>query len=60
DELGAAVEEWVARTPWTTEAEGPQRDADELGLTDVWAVPPDDGSALATAVRDRLTRAAVR
>ena len=27
DELGAAVEEWVARTPWTTEAEGPQRDA---------------------------------
>ncbi len=36
------------------------RDADALGITDVWAVPPDDGSALATAVRDRLSRAAAR
>lgn len=36
------------------------RDADAAGLTDLWAVPPDDGSALAVAVRDRLTRAAVR
>ena len=36
------------------------RDADELGLTDIWAVPPDDGSASATAVRDRLSRAAAR
>ena len=36
------------------------RDADELGLTDIWAVPPDDSSALATAVRDRLSRAAAR
>jgi L-threonylcarbamoyladenylate synthase len=36
------------------------RDADALGLTTVWAQPPDDGSALAAAVRDRLARAAVR
>lgn len=34
------------------------RDADAAGLTDVWAVAPQDGSALAAAVRDRLTRAA--
>ena len=34
------------------------RRADELGLTDVVAVPPDVGSgALAEAVNDRLTRA---
>ncbi len=34
------------------------RRADELGLTDVVAVPPEAGSgALAEAVRDRLTRA---
>lgn len=36
------------------------RDADAQGLSDVWALPPDDGSALAEAVRDRLTRASVR
>jgi L-threonylcarbamoyladenylate synthase len=36
------------------------RDADAAGLPDVWVVPPEDGSALATAVRDRLARAAVR
>lgn len=34
------------------------RDADALGLTDVWTVPPGDGSALSIAIRDRLTRAA--
>jgi L-threonylcarbamoyladenylate synthase len=34
------------------------RDADTLGLTDIWAVPPDDASALSTAIRDRLARAA--
>jgi L-threonylcarbamoyladenylate synthase len=36
------------------------RDADAAGLAEVWAVPPDDGSALARAVADRLTRAATR
>ena len=36
------------------------RDADARGLPDVWAAAPDDGTALAVAVRDRLTRAAVR
>jgi len=36
------------------------RDADAFGLAAVWAVPPEDGSALAAAVRDRLSRAAVR
>lgn len=36
------------------------RDADTLGLSVVWAVPPEDGSALAVAVHDRLSRAAVR
>ena len=36
------------------------RDADALVLTTVWAEAPDDGSALAVAVRDRLSRAAVR
>lgn len=36
------------------------RDADARGLEDVWVVPPDDGSALSTAVRDRLSRAALR
>lgn len=34
------------------------RDADALGLTDVWVAPPGDSSALSTAIRDRLTRAA--
>lgn len=34
------------------------RDADARRLPAVWAVPPDDGTALATAVRDRLSRAA--
>lgn len=34
------------------------RDADARGLSAVWTVPPDDGTALATAVRDRLSRAA--
>ena len=36
------------------------RDADARGLAVVWAIPPADGSALAAAVRDRLSRAAVR
>jgi L-threonylcarbamoyladenylate synthase len=36
------------------------RDADAAGLPAVWAVPPDDATALAAAVRDRLTRAAAR
>ncbi len=36
------------------------RDADALGLRVMWAIPPEDGSALASAVRDRLSRAAVR
>lgn len=36
------------------------RDADSAGLTDVWILPPDDTSALSTAIRDRVTRAAVR
>lgn len=36
------------------------RDADARGLAKVWALPPDDGSALAEAVRDRLSRAAAR
>lgn len=36
------------------------RDADDLGLPVVWAVPPEDGTALAAAVRDRLRRAAHR
>lgn len=36
------------------------RDADAAGLSDVWVVTPHDSSALATAVRDRLTRAAAR
>jgi L-threonylcarbamoyladenylate synthase len=36
------------------------RDADTLGLSTVWAQPPADDSALAKAVRDRLSRAAVR
>lgn len=36
------------------------RDADARGLGVVWAIPPADGSALAAAVRDRLSRAAVR
>jgi L-threonylcarbamoyladenylate synthase len=36
------------------------RDADAEGLPVVWADPPGDGSALATAVRDRLNRAAAR
>lgn len=34
------------------------RDADGLGLGSVWALPPDDGSALSTAIQDRLSRAA--
>lgn len=36
------------------------RDADARGLSELWAIPPDDGSALAAAVRDRLNRASVR
>lgn len=36
------------------------RDADTRGLGSVWVQPPDDGSALSTAIRDRVTRAAVR
>ncbi len=36
------------------------RDADAQGLPAVWAVPPDDGAALAMAVHDRLSRAAAR
>lgn len=36
------------------------RDADAAGLTDVWVLPPTDGSALSTAIRDRVSRAAVR
>ncbi len=36
------------------------RDADAAGLTDLWAIGPADDSALALAVRDRLTRAATR
>jgi L-threonylcarbamoyladenylate synthase len=36
------------------------RDADSQGLADLWALPPDDGTALATAVHDRLSRAAAR
>lgn len=36
------------------------RDADARGLAALWAVPPDDGTALATAVRDRLARAAAK
>lgn len=36
------------------------RDADAAGLPDVWAVAPAGSDALSTAVRDRLTRAAVR
>ena len=34
------------------------READALGLAQVLAVPPEDDGPLATAVRDRLTRAA--
>jgi hypothetical protein len=33
------------------------READTLGLQEVWAVPPE-GGALGEAVRDRLSRAA--
>ena len=36
------------------------RDADAAGLREVWAVPPESSDALSTAIRDRLTRAAVR
>lgn len=36
------------------------RDADDQGLATIRAIPPDDPSALAIAVRDRLTRAAHR
>lgn len=36
------------------------RDADAAGLRDVWAIPPAGPDALSIAVRDRLTRAAVR
>ena len=33
------------------------RDADDVGAEDVWVQPPDDGSALARAVSDRVRRA---
>jgi hypothetical protein len=36
------------------------RDADAAGISDVWALAPDTPDALSTAIRDRLTRAAVR
>lgn len=36
------------------------RDADALGLADLWVAAPDDGSALSMAIRDRVSRAAVR
>jgi L-threonylcarbamoyladenylate synthase len=36
------------------------RDADAVGISDVWALAPDTPDALSTAIRDRLTRAAVR
>lgn len=36
------------------------RDADAAGLTDLWAVLPEPVDALSTAIRDRLSRAAVR
>lgn len=35
------------------------RDTDSLAIDEVWALPPDDGTALSTAIRDRLARAAV-
>lgn len=34
------------------------RDADALGIDSVWALPPADDTALGTAIRDRLSRAA--
>lgn len=36
------------------------RDADAMGLSDIWVLAPDDESALSTAIRDRVSRAAVR
>ena len=36
------------------------RDADAAGLSDIWAVLPEPIDALSTAIRDRLSRAAVR
>lgn len=36
------------------------RDADAIGLDDLWVFAPDDGSALSMAIRDRVGRAAVR
>ncbi len=36
------------------------RDADAMGLAELWVVAPDDPSALSRAIRDRVTRAAVR
>ena len=36
------------------------RDADAIGLDDLWVFAPDDGSALSMAIRDRVGRAAVQ
>lgn len=36
------------------------RDADAMGLLDLWVLAPADSSALSRAVRDRVSRAAVR
>ncbi len=36
------------------------RDADAMGLADIWVLAPGDSSALSKAVRDRVSRAAVR
>jgi L-threonylcarbamoyladenylate synthase len=36
------------------------RDADALGIADLWVVTPSDESALSRAIRDRVGRAAVR